>query len=97
MPLNHALAYKLVMKSLITILFIFSAFISNAQRTMFGRQNNYVAPVVPFQAPAIVTTDLLLYLDAENPSSYSGTGNIWYDLSTNVNNGTISNLSLIHI
>jgi hypothetical protein len=80
------------MKKLLTILFIISAFISNAQRTMFSRQNKYVAPdaaAVPFQAPAIATTDLLLYLDAENPSSYPGTGNIWYDLSTNSNNGTI--------
>ena len=80
------------MKKLFTILFIISAFTSHAQRTLFSRQNKYVAPAaaaVPFQAPAIATTDLLLYLDAENPSSYPGTGNIWYDLSTNSNNGTI--------
>jgi hypothetical protein len=80
------------MKKLITILFFFSAFISNAQRTMFSGQNNFVAPAaaaVSFQSPTIATTDLLLYLDAENPSSYPGTGNTWYDLSTNSNNGTI--------
>ena len=80
------------MKYLISLLFLISAFTSHAQRTMFGSNNNYVAPSsAAFQAPAIVTTDLLLNLDAENPSSYPGTGNIWYDLSTNVNNGTISN------
>jgi hypothetical protein len=79
------------MKNLLTLFFFLLAFSSHAQRTLFGGQNNYVVPAAaPFQAPAIVTTDLLVYLDAENPSSYPGTGNIWYDLSTNVNNGTIS-------
>jgi hypothetical protein len=80
------------MKKITTILFIFSAFIANAQRTIFTSQNNYEAPsAAAFQATAIVTTDLLLNLDAENPGSYPGNGgNIWYDLSTNVNNGTIS-------
>lgn len=36
------------MKKLITISFIIVSFISNAQRSMFGAQNKYVAPVVPF-------------------------------------------------
>ena len=76
------------MKNLLTLLFLLSAFTSHAQRTMFGSNNNYVAPEIP---ATIITTDLLLYLDADNPTSYPGTGNIWYDLSTNVNNGTISN------
>jgi hypothetical protein len=66
------------MKTLLTILFLFNAFISNAQRTMFGGNNNYVAPVVPFQAPPITTGEvnngLLLYLNAGNTSSYSGSG-----------------------
>ena len=58
---------------------------------MFGGQNNYVGPV----APAVIsTTDLLLYLDADNPSSYPGTGNTWYDLSTNTNHGTIASTSM---
>jgi hypothetical protein len=78
------------MKKLITILFFFTAFISNAQESFFRGNNNYVAPAADaYQAPTIATTDLLLYLDAENPSSYPGTGNTWYDLSTNSNNGTI--------
>jgi hypothetical protein len=49
---------------------------------MFGGQNNYVAPAAaPFQAPAIVTSDLLLNLDAENPASFPG--NTWYgDINT---------------
>ena len=78
------------MKNVLTLLFLLSAFNSNAQRTLFGGNNNYVAPAAAvFQGPAIVTTDLLLNLDAENPASYPGNGNIWYDLSTNSNNGTI--------
>ncbi len=71
------------MKNLITILFIFSAFISNAQRTMFGGQNNYVAPV----APAIVpTNNLILYLNA---NSYAGNGVAWNDNSTQNNHATL--------
>lgn len=77
------------MKKNITLLFLFSAFIVNAQRTMFTRQNNYVAPEIP---ATLITTDLLLYLDADNPASYpgSGNGNTWYDLSANLNHGTLS-------
>ena len=33
----------------------------------------------------------VLYLDASNATSYSGTGTIWYDLSGNGNNGTLYN------
>ena len=80
------------MKNLFTILFLFTALISNAQRTMFGSNNNYVAPA--FQAPPITTgeinTGLLLYLNAGNTSSYSGSGNTWFDLSGNNNHGTLS-------
>ncbi|MFM1947067.1 MAG: Synechococcus phage [Bacteroidota bacterium] len=76
------------MKTLIILAILLSAFISNAQRTMFGAQNNYVAPVVPFQAPPIVTNGLVLYLDAGNYASYPGTGATWTDLSVNGNIGT---------
>jgi hypothetical protein len=79
------------MKKLLTLLIIFSTFIVNAQRTMFTGQNNYSAPVVTAN---IITTDLLLYLDAGNVSSYPGSGNTWYDLSTNVNHGTLSTTSM---
>lgn len=41
------------MKKLFTLLLLLSAFISNAQRTMFIGQNNYVAPPSP---PVLVTT-----------------------------------------
>jgi hypothetical protein len=41
------------MKKFITLLFVFSAFTFNAQRTIFTSQNNYVAPPSP---PVLVTT-----------------------------------------
>lgn len=40
------------------------------------------------QVPTIIKTNLLLYLDAANKSSYSGSGTTWTDLSTNANNAT---------
>ena len=76
------------MKKLFTILFLFTAFISNAQRSMFASKNNYVAPVGP---PALVTAGLVLNLDAGNLLSYSGTGNTWTDLSGRGNHGTLVN------
>ena len=76
------------MKKIFTLLFLLSAFTSHAQRTLFGGQNNYVAPVGP---PALVTTGLVLNLDAGNASSYNGTGTTWTDLSGKGNNGTLIN------
>ena len=68
------------MKNLISLLFLISAFTSHAQRTMFGSNNNYVAPVLP---TTIInnTSGLVLYLDASNPLSYSGSGTTWFDIS----------------
>ena len=75
------------MKNLITLLFLFSAFTSHAQRTMFGGQNNYVAPVGP---PSLVSA-IVLDLDAGNTSSYPGSGTRWTDLSGKGNHGTLYN------
>lgn len=41
--------------------------------------------------PNIVNDGLVLYLDAGNSKSYSGTGTTWSDLSGNGNDGTLSN------
>lgn len=79
------------MKKHITILILFIAFISNAQRTMFGGNNNYVKPVVASQNSPTVTNGLVLNLDAGNPSSFNGNGNTWTDLSGSGNNGTLVN------
>ena len=75
------------MKKLFTLLFLFSAFVSHAQRTMFTGQNNYVAPVGP---PSIVSA-IVLDLDAGNSASYAGTGPTWTDLSGKGNHGTLVN------
>ena len=40
--------------------------------------------------PRIVTDGLALHLDAGNRKSYPGSGNTWYDLSGNNNNGTFN-------
>lgn len=79
------------MKKLFTLIFLLVVIISNSQRTMFGGQNNYSEPLV---AARIVTADLLLYLNAGNTTSYSGSGTTWYDLSTNLNHGTLATASM---
>ena len=80
------------MKKLISILFFLSAFTSHAQRTMFGSNNNYVAPVAPPLTTGTnpVTNGLILYLDATLPASYAGTGSTWSDLSTQNNTATLT-------
>jgi hypothetical protein len=42
-------------------------------------------------SPQIVTSGLVLALDAANKVSYPGTGTTWYDLSGNGNTGTLTN------
>lgn len=42
--------------------------------------------------PKIAANGLVLYIDAANKRSYSGSGTTWYDLSGKNNNGTITNL-----
>lgn len=42
-------------------------------------------------SPSIVTSNLLLYLDAANPRSYPGSGTAWYDVSGNGNHFTLYN------
>lgn len=42
-------------------------------------------------SPRVVTDGLVLYLDAANPKSYSGSGTTWSDLSGNGNDGRLVN------
>lgn len=49
-----------------------------------------VPPPPPEPEPTILTTDLILHLDASNPSSYPGTGTTWTDISTSGFNATIN-------
>ena len=84
------------MKKILTLVIVLSAFIGNAQRTMFGAQNNYVSPPFVFvNVPTgtnPVTTELKMYLDATRSASYSGTGTTWADISgvSPANNVTLS-------
>jgi hypothetical protein len=39
---------------------------------------------------SIVKTGLIIHLDAANPSSYSGSGNTWYDISGNSNHAILN-------
>ena len=41
--------------------------------------------------PSIVTSGLVLSLDAADKNSYPGSGTTWADLSGNTNNGTLTN------
>jgi hypothetical protein len=64
-----------------------------AQRTMFGSNNNYVAPFINVPTGTNpVTTELKMYLDATRTASYSGTGTTWSDISGVIpaNNVTLS-------
>jgi hypothetical protein len=70
------------MKNFFTVIIFCSAFIANAQRTMFAGNNNYVKPVVSSQSSAAVTNGLVLHLDASNSSSYPGSGTSWDNLVT---------------
>ena len=42
-------------------------------------------------SPSIITDGLVLYLDAANKKSYSGSGTTWYDRSGSGYNGTLAN------
>ena len=75
----------------------FSGRISNA--SVYNRvlsateiQQNYNALAPRFPTPiSIVTSGLVLNLDAGNGNSYSGSGTTWTDLSGNGNSATITN------
>ena len=62
----------------------------------FRGNSNFKTTSPTTQALPIITSDLLLYLDAANPVSYPGTGNIWYDLSANLNNGTLATTAMVN-
>ena len=44
----------------------------------------------------INTDGLSLYLDARNPTSYPGNGNIWYDLSVGANNVSTGSMTYVN-
>jgi len=48
---------------------------------------------IDYAAGGVNPTANILYLDANNSTSYSGTGSTWFDLSGNNHNGTITGAS----
>ena len=52
---------------------------------------NYNAQKGRFGVTSSVESNLVLELDASNPSSYSGSGSEWTDMSSYGNNGTLTN------
>lgn len=66
----------------------------NATGTIAGRnvsQSGTLRAISPnITTQPIVTNGLILNLDAGNPLSYPGSGNIWNDISGNGNNGIIN-------
>jgi len=45
------------------------------------------------RGPNIVRDELVLCLDAKDPNSYPGSGSIWYDLTPNQQNGSLSGVT----
>ena len=54
-----------------------------------GNGKQYTPPVV--STPSIITDGLVLNLDAGNTLSYPGTGTDWFDLTSNNNDGVLTN------
>ena len=80
-------------KALIILLLLIGLF-SNAQQAFFRGSNNYVAPVVTNQVSTVITSGLVLNLDAGNSASYSGTGTTWSDISGYNNHATLYNSTI---
>jgi hypothetical protein len=63
----------------------------DAQLTPDQVLQNYNAQKGRFGVTSSVESNLVLELDASNPSSYSGSGSEWTDMSSYGNNGTLTN------
>ena len=61
---------------------------SEIQQNFNALKNRFI---VSSGSTTIVTSGLILNLDAGNSSSYSGSGTTWTDLSSSGNNGTLTN------
>jgi hypothetical protein len=76
-------------KKSLTIFLFFCAFNSTAQKAFFGSHNNEVTKVVQSQlAATLISLGLIQNLDANNSTSYGGTGNTWTDIAGS-NHGNI--------
>lgn len=66
-------------------------FTTLAQVVPVGFVVKAVAPIILPPDGPIITTGLLVNLDANNTTSYPGTGTTWTDLSGNANHATLQN------
>jgi hypothetical protein len=77
------------LKNYLTILLAFCSFNLNAQKAFFSAHNNEPSRFVQSTLAAkVITSGLIQNLDANNSTSYGGTGNNWTDLA-GTNHGTI--------
>jgi hypothetical protein len=70
---------------------LYSSLVYNKALSAGEVLQNYQATKDKFLGSNIVTNGLVMYLDAADKDSYSGTGTSWDDLSGNENNGTLTN------
>ena len=76
------------MKKYILIACLFWVYSMISAQVMFPAYQRVLSKPIA-NANSIITSGLVLNLDASNSTSYSGTGTIWTDLSGSGNNGTI--------
>ena len=74
-------------KYILIVLFFFISSVASAQIMLPAYQGVYNKPI----ATSIVTTDLILNLDASNTASYPGSGTVWTDLSGSSNDMSLLN------
>ena len=82
-------------KYILTILFFLISSVATAQ-VMLPAYQGFASPSSPVasnlgSSGPIITSGLVLFLDAGNTSSYPGSGTTWTDLSVNGYNGTLTN------
>jgi hypothetical protein len=65
--------------------------VSSSQVSDWFNQDGDLSVPSRINTPNIITTGLRLNLDATNPTSYSGSGTTWYDLTANGFNATLQN------
>ena len=77
------------MKYLLTACLIWVCSMVSAQLMLPAYQGVLSKPIA--NANSIITSGLVLNLDASNAASYPGSGTVWTDLSGLNNNGTLIN------
>jgi uncharacterized protein (TIGR02145 family) len=78
------------LKSLVSFVFWISL-VSNLHAQVFPASFGVYNPSRPIANSTIISSGLVLHLDAGNTSSYPGSGTTWTDLSGNGYNGTLTN------